>query len=112
MTAFAAFVVAPTAEGIAAVQRKDGSLALPGGKVDPGETPRQAASREAREEGWAVTVGRETYRALVGGRLVVWFAGSDPQRVAPRPGDNSSPTVAQAGQLLTFGNDKAVPASF
>jgi len=36
---------------------------LPGGKVEAGETPRQAAARECAEEtGLAVRVGREIYR--------------------------------------------------
>jgi 8-oxo-dGTP pyrophosphatase MutT (NUDIX family) len=54
-------VVLRSAAGVAAIERvRDGMTyhVLPGGQVDPGETPAEAARREAHEElGLIVSVG-------------------------------------------------------
>lgn len=58
-----------------AADRGEGDrIGLPGGKIDAGESPVEAAIREAREEGWKVG-GRATLVAsrMVEGRPVLWF---------------------------------------
>jgi len=54
-----------------------GLWSLPGGRVEPGETPAMAAVREVREEtGLAVEVGRLLATVTIGGYLVHDFAAS------------------------------------
>lgn len=50
--AYAVFVVVKYKDGYAATTRDKGAepIGLPGGKVDPGETPIQAAYRECKED--------------------------------------------------------------
>lgn len=108
--AFAAFVVAPVRGGIAATTRaadrgEAGRIGLPGGKVDPGETEKAAALREAAEEGWAVRGPlRETHRALVEGREVVWFVARGAQRLASyKEQHRIRPVVATRAQIAASG---------
>lgn len=52
-------------DGTVLLQRRRGDAvwALPGGRVEPGETPADAVAREFREElGWMVRVGRALWR--------------------------------------------------
>ena len=81
---FAVFIVAQTGNQVCATTRaadrgESGKIGLPGGKVDAGEMPHQAALREAREEGW--DIGNinpiPIHKALVEGKLVWWFEGSN-----------------------------------
>jgi len=54
-----ALAIVTSPRGVLAVRRADGRppWAFPGGQVEPGETPAQAAARETREEtGWAIRV--------------------------------------------------------
>lgn len=73
----ASFIICFQQDGIVATTRDKGNLAvgLPGGKADDGETPRQAAIREAAEEGWKVFgVSRKPVRVkAVDGFQVFWF---------------------------------------
>lgn len=75
----AAFVLAPIARGCVdswAVVTRPGSdkIGLPGGKVEQGETPANAALREALEEGWMVEgLGQCFHVAQVDGYEVHWF---------------------------------------
>lgn len=89
---FAVFILARCARHwgqYAGVRRADGSAGLPGGKVEPGEDPADAAVREAREEGWEIllTSRRPIHRQAVEGREVWWFGGTAMRMVAVRPED-------------------------
>ncbi|WP_343216452.1 NUDIX hydrolase [Deinococcus aestuarii] len=54
-----AVVLSPSGEVLLAREREDGRWSLPGGWADPGESPRQMAVREVREEtGYAVRAVR------------------------------------------------------
>jgi ADP-ribose pyrophosphatase YjhB (NUDIX family) len=84
MEVFAAFAVAILPNGrIAGTTRPGGGVGLPGGKVEPGENPVQAAVREAAEEGW--NVGGFVHAVndkLVDGKLVMWFSFERAERRA------------------------------
>ena len=77
---FAVFVVVklPNGNFAATTRAKDrneeGKIGLPGGKVDFGESPENAARREAHEEGWDV-IGELAliHTDIVEGRLVAWY---------------------------------------
>ena len=63
----------------------ENQLAFPGGKLEPGESPREAALREAREEGFDV-LGLENQpfhqAVLENGKTVAWFAGESARILA------------------------------
>jgi len=74
---FAVFAVAwiPGTPFIAATSREDGSIALPGGKVEDGEDPFAAVERESMEEGWRLQAERKILRSdFVDGKLVWWIS--------------------------------------
>jgi 8-oxo-dGTP pyrophosphatase MutT (NUDIX family) len=79
---FAVFAVVSLGSGYyaattrAADRGEAGKIGLPGGKVDPGETPVAALIREAAEEGWALEGVDPTpiHAQLVDGRPVQWFS--------------------------------------
>jgi ADP-ribose pyrophosphatase YjhB (NUDIX family) len=80
--AFASFVVVKLPDGkIAATTRpyeksKNKKIGLPGGKVEKGETPKQAAYRESKEEGWDVEkIGNIIASKKVNGKVIVYFIG-------------------------------------
>lgn len=82
---FAAFVIAPAGDdAIAATTRaadrgETGRIGLPGGKLDSGESPINAARREAAEEGWFISGEFHlVHEAEVDGRPVQWFASRSP----------------------------------
>lgn len=85
---FAVFVIAPVAGGFAATTRaadrgESGKIGLPGGKVDPGESPVGAAIRESYEEGWDV-VGVDdepVFETTVEGKTVQWFKAAGARKL-------------------------------
>ncbi|HSN88174.1 MAG TPA: CoA pyrophosphatase [Thermoanaerobaculia bacterium] len=97
-----AVVVMPDAAGQAGVvltvrasglRRHGGQWALPGGRLDPGETPEQAALRELEEElglalPWEHLLGRlddyPTRSGFVITPVVVWGTASAPLKPDPR----------------------------
>jgi mutator protein MutT len=97
-----AVVVVPDEEGRAAVvltlrasglRRHGGQWALPGGRLDPGETPETAALRELEEEvGLNAPAGHllgrlddyPTRSGFVITPVVVWGSGAAPLRANPR----------------------------
>jgi ADP-ribose pyrophosphatase YjhB (NUDIX family) len=84
MSVFAAFAVIVLPNGrIAGTTRPSGGVGLPGGKVEPGENPVQAAVREAAEEGWDVHCkGHVVHDQLVDGKLVMWISFERAERRA------------------------------
>lgn len=82
MKPFAVFIVAHAWDDdqifLAGTTRPDGSIGLPGGKVDQGESPVQAALREAAEEGWEIDEISHSpiHVAEVDGNVVHWFVAT------------------------------------
>ena len=118
MSVHAAFIVARV--GVAAQLRyaattraadrgEAGRIGLPGGKVEPGESPAEAARREALEDGWRIEGDLVlVHLADVEGRLVQWFAPADPDARAWRIWDHAEagrvePITATRSQLLVSG---------
>lgn len=82
---YAAMIVAVTKDGdfIASTRPKDkrshaGEIGLVGGKLEPGESARQAAIREAGEEGWEVgTVSKQPiHHSNHNGKVVAIFSAA------------------------------------
>jgi hypothetical protein len=67
-------VISPKPGFVWATTRPDGSLGLPGGKVDEGEHPLAAVRREAEEEGLLIrAMDQEIFHtATVEGKTVAW----------------------------------------
>lgn len=111
---FAVFVVAhaDSVGRYCATRRADGSIGLPGGKVDAGEAPEAAAVREALEEGWRVNLLSTTpiQKREVDGRDVWWYAATKVKMVRLRPEDRKRgirPLAVEAGVIAKsgMGND-------
>ena len=111
---FAVFVVANISFGrkyFAATTRDDGRIGLPGGKVDAGETPVQAAIRESREEGWDIVVHNTTpiHQDIIDGKLVQWFAGELPRKLSDyKEKDRGIKAIAVSRDTIAnsgFGNE-------
>jgi hypothetical protein len=84
MEVSAAFAVVVLPNGrIAGTTRPGGGFGLPGGKVEQGESPVQAAVREAEEEGWDVGgKAHVVHDQLVDGKLVIWISFDRAERRA------------------------------
>ena len=74
---FACFTIATNNIGqIAMVTRTDGTVGLPGGKVDPNENPFDCVNREATEEGWMLDINPNPFfSAKVNNNKCLWFRG-------------------------------------
>lgn len=117
---FASFIVAPIKDGIAATTRaadrgEAGKIGLPGGKVDPGETARQAAIREANEEGWMMFGVAQTpfHIASVEGHTVAWFTATRAtERTTFKEQHRIKPIIATVEEISNsgYGNDLAMKA--
>ena len=119
---FAVFAIAPPVGApdgmIAAVTRIGGEImALPGGKVDPGEDPITALRREAREEGWILHEIEllPIFEGLVDGKPVWWFRAAEAVKTEPREEDlrrGIMPVEAWPNMLSGFLNEEALNAAF
>lgn len=120
---YAAFILAPahispSGPIFAAVTRPDSSaLGLPGGKLLPGETPRQAAIREAYEEGWGIIglAAEPSHTATIDDHEIVWFAAVGAfQLPAFTEQNRGTPVLATANDIRSsgFGNAEAIAAYF
>lgn len=122
MSTHAVFAVAPLGEArFAATTRASdrdeaGRIGFPGGKVDPGETPVEAAIREAAEEGWDLTIAanaRPFHRVVDGDLVIEWFVAANPvMRADFKERGRISPIEASFEQMMTSGyyNDEALRA--
>jgi len=90
----------------AADRNEQGKIGLPGGKVDIGESPVQAAKRESNEEGWQVDITNTTpiHKQLVDGKMVYWYAGENAVKLNNFKEKNRiTPIVATIEQILSSG---------
>jgi hypothetical protein len=119
---FAVFVVYQYPDGkIAATTRpkdrasddKGVKFGLPGGKVDPGEDPEEAAIRESGEEGWEVSGLTFKHSDMVQGKPVWWYHAkfARPLREYKEKYRGIIPTKVDISELMAFGNERAIPAS-
>jgi 8-oxo-dGTP pyrophosphatase MutT (NUDIX family) len=116
----AAFILAPTHGGIAATTRaadrgEAGRIGLPGGKVESGETPLQAAIREAREEGWEITRPHpEPVQVMISpefapGYIIYWYVAGKARRLDEyKEQGRITPIVVRPDDIVRsgYGNDR------
>jgi len=76
MQVFAVFLVSKIGNQFVATTRTDGKLGLAGGKIDKGESPKQALIRECTEEGWKLPSDVQltlVHQQLVNNQLCQWY---------------------------------------
>jgi hypothetical protein len=89
------------------------NVGLPGGKVDPGESPVEAAHRESWEEGWEFAkIDREPfYIQEIDGKPVAWFVGYNPKKLKNYKEDHRIQNIWSTLDDIKssgYGNDRAV----
>jgi 8-oxo-dGTP pyrophosphatase MutT (NUDIX family) len=90
-----------------ALRHHPGQVAFPGGKIDAGETPEEAALREAAEEvgmpaGAAEVLGRlPSHETVTGFTVTPVLALVDPFDVVPEPGEVDEVFAVPAEHVLT-----------
>ena len=121
MKPFAVFIAALTEDGQwaattrAADRGEQGKIGLPGGKVDPGEHPLDAAIREAAEEGWYIAPNSldTIHEQYVDGNRVTYFASNQPavQLEDWKEKGRIQPVTASYDDLVLsgYGNVNAMP---
>jgi 8-oxo-dGTP pyrophosphatase MutT (NUDIX family) len=116
----AAFIVAPAEGGIAATTRaadrgEAGRIGLPGGKAEAGESPLQAALREAAEEGWEVVRPNPTpVQVMISpefapGFVIYWFIAARARRLGQyKEQGRITPIVVRPDDIVRsgYGNDR------
>jgi len=108
---FAAFIVCrANSKEFCATTRDDGRIGLPGGKVEIGENPWDAAIREAKEEGWKVQLISKLpiHQQEVDGKKVQWFAATKVKKLLNfKEKGRIKPITVSAQKILTsgFGNE-------
>ena len=118
MGIFAVFAVYQPISGLvgattrAADRGEEGRIGLPGGKVDPGETPIQALIRECREEGWAIeptSINHQPIKdAMVDDHRVQWFHVASACRISGhKEAGRVEPIIVENRRILSsgYGND-------
>lgn len=88
-------------------------VGLPGGKVDPGEDPMDAAIRESREEGWEVSGLIFKHSDIVQGKTVWWYLASSakPLKEYKEKYRGILPVRVDISELKGFGNEIAIPST-
>ena len=113
---FAVFAVVEIADGLyaATTRAKDrgeeGRIGLPGGKVDPGESPVEALVRECAEEGWVISGVHHVpcHAQDVDGKPVQWFRADEAYPINDhKEKGRIYPVVVNAHDVKTsgFGNE-------
>jgi 8-oxo-dGTP pyrophosphatase MutT (NUDIX family) len=86
MISVSAFIICIKDDAVCATTRDKGiyPVGLPGGKVEKGETPLEAALRESKEEGWLFKDVNPTpiYEGFVEGNPVVFFYAKEGNQLA------------------------------
>jgi len=110
------FLLAGSVDAVCAVTRLSGGLGLPGGKVEPGESPRQTIMRETLEEGWALPTNASlsfVHSAQVDGQSVEWYATTQTPTMMANHKDAARgiwPVLVNPAALTSMGNPEAIAA--
>lgn len=118
MDVFAVFAVYQPIHGLvgattrAADRGEAGRIGLPGGKVDPGESPIDALVRECREEGWTIEESSIVHPpikdAMVDGHRIQWFRVNSACRISGHKEEGRvEPIIVENCRILAsgYGND-------
>lgn len=109
---YAAFVISLQDNFIAATTRpydKKVPIGLPGGKVDPGETPIEAVNRECREEGWDIVIDANEIPfndVLVEGNRCQWFLSFSKREMLDdylEKSEGITPVLVLLAEAINFG---------
>ncbi len=111
----ASFIVCKKDNKFYATTRIEGGYGFPGGKAEPGETPRQTAIREAKEEGFNPVDVSETpfYSQKVEKYMCYWFFAKTGNIISGNYKEKSrgiKTVLVNKDKLKSFGNDNAINA--